>query len=140
MPSIRTAISVTDQAAVDTSVLVAAHVRSHEHRSIAAPAAAEATHVIGQVVAETWSVLRRHFQLPATDVERALRRYVEGRQLVVAPAEAYRDVLDHGAGFRLAGNVHDFVIVVTARLAGLKLSTFDGGMQRLATDTVRHLS
>lgn len=131
---------MADPSAVDTSVLVAAHLRSHEHRAIAAPAAGAATHVLGPVVAETWSVLRRHFQLPATDVERALRRYVEERRLVVAPVEAYRAVLEHGAGFQLAGNVHDFVIVVTARLAGLALSTFDRGMQRLATDTVRHLS
>lgn len=131
---------MAEQSAVDTSVLVAAHLRSHEQRRVAAPVAAAASHVLGPVVAETWSVLRRHFQLPATEVERALRRYVEARHLLVAPVEAYAAVLEHGAGFRLAGNVHDFVIVVTARLSGLTLATFDRGMERLATDTVRHLT
>ncbi len=126
--------------AVDTSVLVSAHVAGHVHRGRAAPAAADATHVIGPVVAETWSVLRRHFRLPATEVEIALRTYVQDRILVVPDVDVYRELVDVGAGLGLAGNVHDFVIVHTASNAGVRLVTFDRGMARLSTATVSPLT
>lgn len=131
---------MTAVSAVDTSVLVAAHIAGHVHRGLAGPAAAGATHVIGPVIAETWSVLRRHFRLPATEVEVSLRTYVQARSLVVPDVGVYEDLVDAGAGLDLAGNVHDFVIVMTARLAGVRLATFDRGMQRLSTATVSPLT
>lgn len=129
-------IGAPEAEAVDTSVLVAAHVRTHEHRALAAPVAAGATHVIAPVIAETWSVLRRHIRLPASEVEIALRGYVGARTLVIPDATVYDELLLRGASIGLAGNVHDFVIVETARRAGLSLATFDKGMRHLATSTV----
>ena len=125
-----TAAAVADTAA-DTSVVVAAHVEGHQHHRRASHAAAECSHVLGIVLTEAWSVLRRHFQVPASDTARMLRAYATDRQVVPAPTSVFHDVLNHGADLRLGGNVHDFLIVRTAAAAGLRLVTFDRGMERL---------
>lgn len=127
-------------AAVDTSVLVAAHVGGHQHRDLAAPAAAASTHVIGPVLAETWSVMRRHFRIPAVDVAHVLRAYTDGRQLVVPSEDVYDEVLSRGAGMDLSGNVHDYVIVQTAATNGLRVFTLDRGMQRFTHVDVHHVT
>ena len=139
MPSTRTAANVAE-AAADTSVLVAAHVAGHVHHTSASRAAASCSHVLGTVLAETWSVLRRHFRLPATQTAEVLRDYTAGRQLVTAPPAAYEDVLERGAELQLSGNVHDFVIVRTATLSRLQLVTLDRGMERFAVGDVRRLT
>lgn len=125
--------------AVDTSVLVAAHVAGHEHRELAAPAAASSTHVLGPVIAEAWSVMRRYFRIPAVDVAHVLRAYVEVRQLVAPSGEAFEDILAQGPALDLGGNVHDYIIVRTAATHGLQVLTLDRGMARLAGENVRHV-
>lgn len=127
------------RSAVDTSVLVAAHVAGHEHHQLAAPAAAGSTHVLGPVLAEAWSVMRRHFRIPAVDVARVLRAYVDARRLVAPSEEDYDEILSRGPGLDLAGNVHDYVIVRTAAGHGLRVLTLDRGMARLAHGDVVHV-
>lgn len=113
-------------------VRVAAHVANHEHHEIAADAAAGATHVLGQVAVESWSVLRRHFRLSADVVASMLLAYTQGRTIVSPTPQAYARVLERGAPLLLAGNVHDALIVQTAGGAGLRLATLDAGVRRLA--------
>lgn len=122
--------------AVDTNVLVAAHVVEHEHHDLAGEAAAIASHVLGQVTVEAWSVLRRHFRLSADVVSAILLAYVDDRQLVAPSVGAYEQVLRTGRSLSLAGNVHDAVIVQTVREAGLDLMTLDAGLHRLADGVV----
>ena len=127
---------MADASAVDTNVLVAAVIRDHEHHDLAGAAAASASHVLGQVAVEAWSVLRRHFRLPVDTVATLITDYVDERTLVAPPVDAYRDVLRTGRAAALAGNVHDAVIVSTAQRTGLRLSTLDVGVQRLADGVV----
>lgn len=116
--------------AADTSALVAAHVAGHVHHDLASPPVADCTHVLGPVLTETWSVLRRHLRLAADDVAMVLGSYLEVRELAVPDATIYRGVIAGGRALRLAGNVHDFVIARTARTLGLRLVTLDRGMRR----------
>lgn len=123
--------------AVDTSILVAATVRDHEYHTAATGPARVATHVLGPVIAETWSVLRRAYRLAAPTVAEIVARYVTSRKLVVPGVDAYRTVLDEGAALRLAGNVHDKIIVETCAQHALALTTSDSGMALLAEDRLR---
>lgn len=125
--------------AVDTSVLVAAHVAGHEHRELAAAPTAASTHVLGPVLVETWSVLRRHFRIPAIDVGQVLRAYAGSRQIVAPEAPVYDRILEQGPGLGLSGNVHDFVIAQAAATHGLRLFTLDRGMERFAGADVRRV-
>ncbi len=127
---------MADGTAVDTNVLVAAHLLEHEHHDIAGEAAAAASHVLGQVTVEAWSVLRRQFRLSADVVAAMLLAYVDGRELAAPTSEAYGQVLRTGRSLSLAGNVHDAVIVQTARGARLGLSTLDAGLHRLADGVI----
>ena len=125
-----------DGAAVDTNVLVAAHIVDHEHHDIAANAAAAASHVLGQVLVEAWSVLRRHFRLSADAVGTMLIAYLDDRELVAPVEDDYREVMRTGRAAGLAGNVHDAVTVRTAGRSGLALTTLDAGQHRLADGVV----
>lgn len=116
----------------DTHVFIAAHIANHEHHEIAADAAAGASHVLGQVAVESWSVLRRHFRLSADAVASMLLAYTQNRTIVSPTPQAYARVLERGAPLLLAGNVHDALIVQTAGEAGLRLATLDAGVRRLA--------
>lgn len=125
---------------MDTSLLVAGHVDGHEHRRLAAPRVAASTHVLGPVLAEAWSVLRRHFRIPAVDVAHVLRAYTEPRQLVAPTASTYASVLARGPALELSGNVHAFIIVHTAAAHGLRLFTLDRGMERFTHGDVRRVT
>lgn len=129
-------VAADRSSAADTSALVAAHIWEHELREVAAPVVASATHVVGQVLTEAWSVLRRVYRLPVDHVADALWSYREDRELVVATPDVYDQVLRTGRATALAGNVHDAVIVRTAEQAGLRLVTCDRGMANLANGVV----
>ena len=100
-----------DGTAVDTNVLIAALIIDHEHHGIAGRVAADATHVLGQVAVEAWSVLRRRFRLPADTVASLVTSYVDDRTLVAPSVLAYDTVLRTGQALGLAGHVHDAVIL-----------------------------
>lgn len=127
---------LADAGVVDTNVLVAAHIREHEHHDAAGLSAAGASHVLGQVTVEAWSVLRRHFRLSADAVAAMLLAYIAERALVPPTEGAYQRVLRTGRSLALAGNVHDAVIVQTAADAGLHVSTLDAGLHRLADGVI----
>jgi predicted nucleic acid-binding protein len=127
---------MSDGAAVDTNVLVAAHIVDHEHHDVAADAAAAASHALGQVLVEAWSVLRRHFRLSADAVGTMLVAYLDDRDLVAPAGDDYLRVMQTGRAAALAGNVHDAVIVHTAARTDLALTTLDTGLHRLADGVV----
>lgn len=129
-------VEVAEHRAVDTNLLVAALVVEHEHHEVAVEPSVDADVVLGQVLVESWSVLRRHFRVSADDTSRLLLGYRSGRRLVPPPAEAYDEVLRTGRALGLAGNVHDAVIVRTAVSNDLALSTVDRGLHRLADGVV----
>ena len=127
---------MAEASAVDTNVLVAAHVIDHEHHALSKDVAADATHVLGQVAVECWSVLRRHFRLPVDSVATMLNSYLEARSLVAPADTAYRQALRTGRALGLAGNIHDAVIVRTAEHSNLRLTTLDAGLHRLADGVI----
>jgi predicted nucleic acid-binding protein len=87
---------VTAASAVDTSVLVAASIREHAAHATATGPSRTATHALGPVLAETWSVLRRAYRLDAATVAAVMAAYVASRELVVPSAAVYRAVLAEG--------------------------------------------
>ncbi|MCC5946999.1 MAG: PIN domain-containing protein [Nitriliruptoraceae bacterium] len=127
---------MTPPTAVDTNVLIAALVLEHDHHDLAIEAAADATHVLGQVTVEAWSVLRRHFRLPADLVATMLDDYRASRLMIAPSVGAYDRTLQWAPDGRFAGNIHDAVIVQTAAEAELRIVTLDVGLQRLASGVV----
>jgi predicted nucleic acid-binding protein len=113
---------------IDTSVLVAGLVSSHEFHDLARPAVVEARNepLAGIVLAEGWAVLRRApFNLDAGVVEAALAPWASAARIVATPAAAYAHALREGRSLNLGGNVHDLLIALTCAEAGQRLTTLD---------------
>lgn len=122
---------------IDTSVLVAGLVEQHEHHARARSAVVEAAEqaLPGVVLAEAWSVLRRPpFELAADVVAAALAPWAQPDRVLVTPPELYVAALRAGPGLQLGGNVHDYLILLTCRQHGVRLSTLDRRQARLAVD------
>lgn len=122
---------------IDTSVLVAGLVEQHEHHALARPAVVEAAEraLPGLVLAEAWSVLRRHpFELSAEVVAAALAPWTQPQRVLATPPELYVAALRAGPALHLGGNVHDYLILLTCRQHGVRLSTLDRRQARLAGD------
>lgn len=121
---------------IDTSVLVAGLVSSHEFHDLARPAlvAARDQPVPGIVLAEAWAVLRRApFSLSAAVVASALRPWASTSQIVTTPASAYTHVLREGRSLNLGGNVHDLLIALTCADRAQPLITLDRRQAMLAS-------
>jgi predicted nucleic acid-binding protein len=121
---------------IDTSVLLAGLVSSHEFHDLARPALVAARHqpVPGIVLAEAWAVLRRApFNLSAAVVASALRPWASTSQIVTTPASAYTHVLREGRSLNLGGNVHDLLIALTCADRAQPLITLDRRQAMLAS-------
>jgi predicted nucleic acid-binding protein len=122
---------------IDTSVLIAGLVEQHEHHAVARPAVLEAAEgaVPGVVIAEAWSVLRRRpFELSAKVVAAALAPWTQPQRVLGTPPELYVAALRAGPALHLGGNVHDYLVLLTCRQHGVRLSTLDRRQARLAVD------
>lgn len=122
---------------IDTSVLVAGLVEQHEHHDLARPAVRQAADqpLPGIVLAEAWSVLRRHpFELAAEVVAVALGPWTEKRRVLATPPELYVAALRAGPALHLGGNVHDYLIVLTCRQHDVGLLTLDRRQARLGAE------
>lgn len=120
---------------IDTSVLVAGLVRSHEFHKVARPWVVEAhdERLPGIVLAECWAVLRRApWNLDASVVETALRSWIPAEQIIATPASAYAHALREGRTLNLGGNVHDLLIALTCAEHGGRLTTLDRRQAALA--------
>jgi predicted nucleic acid-binding protein len=113
---------------IDTSVLIAGLVSSHEFHELARPPIIEAHDgpLPGIVLAESWAVLRRApFNLDAAIVESALAPWASAARIVATPPAAYAHALREGRALNLGGNVHDLLIALTCADNGQRLTTLD---------------
>jgi len=122
---------------IDTSVLVAGLIESHEFHQLAGPlvASAEDAQVPGMVIAETWAVLRKapwHFH-PAT-VQAVLQPWLSEGRVVVTPASAYVAAIRDGRRLSIGGNIFDLLIAYTCASAGLPLATLDRRQAAMARE------
>jgi predicted nucleic acid-binding protein len=125
---------------IDTSVLVAGLVSSHEFHELARPTivAARNEPVPGIVLAESWAVLRRApFNLDAAIVESALAPWATPAQIVATPPAAYAYALREGRALNLGGNVHDLLIALTCADRGQLLTTLDRRQAAIARTVPR---
>lgn len=122
---------------MDTSVLVAGLVEQHEFHQVARPhvEAAAGAPIVGIVLAETWSALRRGpWNLSADLVGRALAPWAREELVLSTPPAAYVRTLRTGGALQLGGSVHDYLIVLTASTHGLPLVTLDRRQAAFAED------
>jgi predicted nucleic acid-binding protein len=112
----------------DTSVVVAAFTRWHEHHDRARAALDKGTQLIAHVAVESYAVLTR---LPAprrVPSELAIRLLAEhfGRPSLVLNAAGYESTLQHAGEHGITGgSVYDAVIAATALNAGATILTLD---------------
>jgi predicted nucleic acid-binding protein len=112
----------------DSSVVVAAFTRWHEHHDRARAALQEGTQLIAHVAVETYAILTRlppPRRVPAELASRLLAEHF-GRPSLVLKAAGYQTTLQLAAEHGLAGgSVHDAVIAATALSAGVTIVTLD---------------
>jgi predicted nucleic acid-binding protein len=123
---------------VDTSVLVAAFARWHEHHDAARAAVADADVLIAHVGLETFSVLTR---LPAprraeSGLVVAFLRHHFPADPVTLSAAGYTHLLDQAVGAAVEGGaIYDALVAATAAEAATELLSLD----RRAVRTYRAL-
>jgi predicted nucleic acid-binding protein len=112
----------------DTSVVVAAFARWHEHHDVAADAIRAASVVAAHVAVETYSVLTRlpaPRRVPPALVADFLELHFAGRVAGLDP-DGCRRMLATSAAERVAGGaVYDALVAATAREADATLVTLD---------------
>lgn len=118
---------------IDTSVMVAALVGSHEFHDIARPHLRAHSPVPAIVLAETYAQLRRTFAQPA-EVAVALLRTWAGNQDRILPTDgdAVRSVFERAVELNLGGDIHDALIARICLASGGSLVTLDRRQHRVA--------
>jgi predicted nucleic acid-binding protein len=117
---------------MDTSALVAALVRGHEHH---ARARAELPAVVSLpviVVAETYSILRRAFGQPARVAVELLAPWSNSAALIPTSAKVMATALTRATELDLAGNIHDALIALACVEHGLPIVTLDSRQHQVA--------
>lgn len=114
--------------AVDTSVVVPALIRGHEHHDTARAVMATLPRIPAHVAIESYSVLTRipaGYRLSASD-SAALIADICRDPVLTLPAEAYRQLLTEVSLADITGGAaYDALIAVTVRYAGATLLTLD---------------
>lgn len=118
---------------IDTSVLVAALIASHEFHFLARPHLRAKTRVPAIVLAETYAQLRRTFAQPA-EVATALLRTWAGDEdrILVTSAGALRSVCERAVELNLGGDIHDALVAQTCLAHEVPLVTMDRRQHRVA--------
>ena len=118
---------------IDTSVMVAALVGSHEFHDIARPHLRAQSQVAAIVLAETYAQLRRTFAQPA-EVAAALLRTWTGDEdrMLATDVGSVRVVFDRAVELNLGGDIHDALIAQICLASGGSLVTLDRGQHRVA--------
>lgn len=117
---------------IDTSALVAALVRAHEHHVAARGRLAAETRIPAIVMAETFSQLRRTFGQTADVATRLLAPWTSTDHILPTSATAMASVLGQARELDMAGNVHDALIAQVCLEHDLPLVTLDRRQHRLA--------
>lgn len=118
---------------IDTSVMVAALIATHEFHGRARPHLQARSRVAAIVLAETYAQLRRTFAQPA-EVAAALLRPWAGDEDRILPtqASALRAVFDRAVELNLGGDIHDALVAQICLDHGLPLVTLDRRQHRIA--------
>jgi predicted nucleic acid-binding protein len=122
---------------IDSSVLVAGLIESHEFNELAQPLVDSATEsrLPGMVIAETWAVLRRApWNFAAAAVQSVLEPWLDEEHVVATPASAYVAAIVDGRRLNIGGNINDFLIAYTCASAGLPLTTLDRRQAAIARE------
>lgn len=108
---------------IDTSALIAALVRDHEHHARARPHLLAETIVPAIVLAESYAQLRRTFGQSAASASALLRHWSSTAERIAATtAEVVRDLFGRSVEFDLGGNIHDALVRQRARPTGCRSS------------------
>lgn len=118
---------------IDTSVIVAALVATHEFHGTARPHLRSQSRVPAIVLAETYAQLRRTFSQPAEVVAGLLRTWTEDEQRIL-PTEAgtVRSAFARAVELNVGGDIHDALIAQTCIGHGVLLVTLDRRQHRIA--------
>ncbi len=118
---------------IDTSVMVAALVATHEFHLVARPHLRTNSCVPAIVLAETYAQLRRTFGQSA-EVATALLRPWTADEKRILPTEAavVRSLFGRAVELNLGGDIHDALIVQTCIQGGASLVTLDRRQHRIA--------
>lgn len=117
---------------MDTSALVAALVRGHEHH---ARARAELPAVVSLpviVVAETYSILRRAFGQSSRVAVELLAPWSDQAALIPTSANVMATALARATELDLAGNIHDALIALACVEHDLPIVTLDARQHQVA--------
>lgn len=118
---------------IDTSVMVAALVGSHEFHALARPHLRTQARIPAIVLAETYAQLRRTFAQPAEVATDLLHPWSADADRVLATgAEAVQAVFQRAVELNLAGDIHDALIAQVCVSAGEPLLTLDRRQHRVA--------
>lgn len=118
---------------IDTSVLVAALIATHEFHDVARVHLRAQSRIPAIVLAETYAQLRRTFAQPAEIAALLLRPWsADDERVLVTDATTVRTVFDRAVELNLGGDIHDALVAQTCLAHGVSLVTLDRGQHRVA--------
>ncbi len=118
---------------MDTSVMVAALVRSHEFHDIARPHLRAQSRVPAIVLAETYAQLRRTFAQPAEVAAALMRTWTDNPDRILpTDAGAVASVFARAVELNLGGDIHDALIAQISLGSDGSLVTLDRRQHRVA--------
>jgi predicted nucleic acid-binding protein len=117
---------------MDTSALVAALVRTHEHHDLTRRWLADVEVVPVIVIAETYSILRRVFGQSARVSVDLLAPWSTPTALLATSADVMATALGRASELDLAGNIHDALIALVCIDADVSMVTLDARQHRIA--------
>lgn len=118
---------------IDTSVMIAVLVATHEFHDVARPHLRSQSRVPAIVLAETYAQLRRTFAQTAEVAAGLLRTWTDDETRILrAEASAVRAVFVRAAELNLGGDVHDALIAQTCIWHATTLVSLDRRQHRVA--------
>ncbi|MCU0261630.1 MAG: PIN domain-containing protein [Ilumatobacteraceae bacterium] len=117
---------------MDTSALVAALVRTHEHHSRARAELPAAVSLPVIVVAETYSILRRVFGQSARVAAGLLAPWSHPDALIPTSPTVMATALGRAVELDLAGNIHDALIALACVESDVPIVTLDSRQHQIA--------
>jgi predicted nucleic acid-binding protein len=117
---------------MDTSALVAALVRTHEHHERARVELSAARLLPVIVVAETYSILRRAFGQSARVAADVLAPWSHPDALIATSSAVMTAALARAVELDLAGNIHDALIALACREQDVSMVTLDSRQHQIA--------
>lgn len=117
---------------MDTSALVAALVRNHEHHAVARAHLADSPMMPVIVIAETFSILRRVFGQSARVAVEVLAPWSSPDASIPTTSTVMAMALSRAGELDLAGNIHHALIALLSVEADASMVTLDARQHRIA--------